>query len=196
LIVPEAASDRRGAVLRSLRVAAFSGHMVDAPGRPSPRFPHSKVGAVRRAIAELLRQYGIGYGFSSAARGSDILFLEELKKRGGSGQVFLPFPRKQFKRTSVGYGWDDRFDKALEGFDVVELSAEMPPEEKRPEAYAACNSKILETAIKKAKLLNEDPIFIVVWNGAPAAGAGGTADAVRAWGDQGFAVEQIDVSQL
>jgi tetratricopeptide (TPR) repeat protein len=183
-------------VLYIPRVAAFSGHMVDAPGRPTPRFPQEKVGAVRKEIAERLKKHEVGYGFSSAARGSDLLFLEELKKRRGSGQVFLPFPRREFKRTSVGYGWDDRFDKVLEGYEVIELASEPPPEDKQPEAYAACNNKILATAVAKAKLLDQDPIFITVWNGNPGDGAGGTADAVRAWREEGYIVEQIDISNL
>jgi tetratricopeptide (TPR) repeat protein len=189
---PDALDD----VLYIPRVTAFSGHMVDAPERETPRFPKEKVSAVRKAIAERLKQHGIGYGFSSAARGSDLLFLEELKKRGGCAQVFLPFPRNAFKRTSVGYGWDDRFDRALEGVEVVELAPEVPPENKLPDAYASCNKKVFETALHKATLLDQEPILITVWNGNPGEGEGGTADAVRAWEDEGHAVDVIDISRL
>jgi len=191
---PDALDD----VLYVPRVAAFSGHMVDAPGRPTPRFPQEKVGAVRKAIVERLKQYGIGYGFSSAARGSDLIFIEELRKRGGSVQVFLPFPRAGFKQTSVGFGWDDRFEKALKGekVEVSMLAPEVPPEAEQPAAYAACNEKVFEAARQKAKLLDEEPILITVWNGNPGDGAGGTADAVRAWKDEGHAVDLIDISKL
>jgi hypothetical protein len=188
--------DSLDGVLDVPRVAAFTGHMVDAPGRPTPRFPQDKVGDVRNAIAEQLKKHEIGYGFSSAARGSDLLFIEELKKIGGCARVFLPFPREQFKLTSVGYGWDGRFDKALKDVEVIELSADVPPEDKQPEAYAACNTKIIEEAIAKAKMLDEQPILITVWNGNLGDGAGGTADAVRAWRDEGYTVEQIDLSKL
>jgi hypothetical protein len=178
------------------RVAAFTGHMVDAPDRPTPRFPPEKVEAVRKAIAEQLRKRKIGYGFSSAARGSDLLFLEELGKMGGRARVLLPFPRHEFKKTSVGYGWDNRFDKALSGHEVIELSAEVPPEDQQPEAYADCNRKIFEEAIAKAKLLDEKPVLITVWNGNPGNGAGGTADAVRDWQNEGYEVDVIDISKL
>lgn len=95
------------------RVAAFTGHMVDAPGRPKPRFPESKVEDVRRAIAQRLDALDVRHGFSSGARGSDILFIEELLKRGGKAHVFLPFPRDAFAQTSVGYGWDARYMNVL-----------------------------------------------------------------------------------
>jgi tetratricopeptide (TPR) repeat protein len=184
------------AVLDVPRVAAFTGHMVDAPGRPAPRFPASKVPAVRKALAECLTEHKIGYGFSSAARGSDLVFIEELKKLNGRPRIFLPFPRDQFKKTSVGNGWDPAFERAVQGLEVVELSSELSPEDKQPEAYAACNRRILEEAIAKAKLLDEEPLLIAVWNGNPGDGAGGTADAVRDWQNEGHPVEIIDISKL
>jgi hypothetical protein len=184
------------AVLDVPRVAAFTGHMVDAPGRANPRFPSGKVPAVRKALAECLKRQRIGYGFSSAARGSDLIFIEELKKVNGRPRVFLPFPQEQFKKTSVGHGWDAGFDRALQGVEVGELSQELAPEDNQPDAYAACNRKILEEAIAKAKLLDEEPLLIAVWNGNPGDGAGGTADAVRDWQNEGHPVEIIDISKL
>jgi hypothetical protein len=184
------------AVLDVPRVAAFTGHMVDAPGRATPRFPPDKVAAVRKAMAACLTKHEIGYGFSSAARGSDLIFIEELKKLNGRPMVFLPFPQDQFKKTSVGHGWDQGFDRALQGVEVVQLSEKLPPEDQQPEAYAACNRKILEEAIAKAKLLDEEPLLIAVWNGNPGDGTGGTADAVREWQNEGHPVEIIDISKL
>ena len=115
---------------------------------------------------------------------------------GGHARVFLPFPREEFKKTSVGYGWDDRFGRVLSGHEVIELSAEVPPEDQQPQAYAACNRRILEEAIAKGKLLDEEPILITVWNGNPGDGAGGTADAIRDWKNEGHEVDIIDISKL
>ena len=177
-------------------VAAFTGHMVDAPDRPTPRFPQAKVEAVRKAIAEHLKKLEIGYGFCSAARGSDLLFLEELARKGGHARVFLPFPRQEFKKTSVGYGWDGRFEKVMSTQEVVELLPEVPPAAKQPEAYAYCNRKIFEAATAKAKLLGQQPVLITVWNRSSGDGAGGTADAVRDWKKAGHEVVIIDISKL
>jgi hypothetical protein len=178
------------------RVAAFTGHMVDAPNRPTSRFPQGKVEAVRQAVAGQLRKHKTLYGFSSAARGSDLLFLEELAKLGGRAQVFLPFPREAFKRTSVGYGWDERFDQAISTHDVVELSPDVPRADKHPESYAQCNRKIFEAAQAKAKLLHQEPILITVWDGGSGDGTGGTAEAVRDWQKEGHEVVIIDISKL
>src|SRR5262249_3967577 len=40
------------AVSRRLRVLLFTGHQVDRPGQPEPRFPPAKEGAARQAIRE------------------------------------------------------------------------------------------------------------------------------------------------
>ena len=192
------ARDAFDEILYIPRVAAFAGHMVDAPSRTTPRFPEDKVGTVRKAIVERLNKYGIGYGFSSGARGSDLLFVEELKKRGACACIYLPFPRSDFKKTSVDYGWDTRFDQALLGdnVDVVELSPEVPAEPEQAAAYGACVEKILEAAVKKAQLLDQEPILITVWDGDPGDGAGGTENAVRAWKLEGYELDTIDISTL
>ena len=126
----------------------------------------------------------------------DLLFIEELKKRQGSALVFLPFPRATFKQTSVGYGWDKQFDAALDGVEVVELANEMPPKNKQPDAYVDCNRQILDAALQKAKLFDQEPLLITVWNGNADEGAGGTAHAVRGWREDGHAVDLIDISKL
>jgi hypothetical protein len=181
-------------VLAVPRIAAFAGHMVDEPGRAIPRFPSEKVEAVRLALACRLRILKIGYGFCSAARGSDILFIEELKKIGGCPRVFLPFPRDAFKKTSVGYGWNERFDEALHDVEVVELSRTVPEEDGRPKAYAACSAAIRHEATAKATSLDDKPILIAVYNGNPGDGRGGTADAVREWNSQYDLLEIVEIS--
>ena len=181
-------------ILTVPRVAAFAGHMVDAPWRTVPRFPSGKVEAVRKAVAERLSVLNVRYGFSSAARGSDILFIEELKKIGGRVKVFLPFPRDHFKKTSVGQGWNERFDAVLKDLQVVELCRSIPDEDRLAETYAACNRAIRQEAITQATSLDEAPLLIAVYNGNPGDGSGGTADAVREWRSQGYPMEIIDLS--
>ena len=114
----------------------------------------------------------------------------------GSALVFLPFPRASFKQPSVGYGWDKQFDAALDGVEVVELANEMPPKNKQPDAYVDCNRQILDAALQKAKLFDQEPLLITVWNGNADEGAGGTAHAVRGWREDGHAVDLIDISKL
>jgi len=179
-------------------VAAFTGHMVDAPGREKPRFPSTKVEAVRREIAKKLAAHDIRHGFSSAARGSDILFLEELLKRGGVPHIFIPFPATAFAQTSVGYGWDDRYWKVLRDprVKLVEMADSLPPESDQSAGYDKCNVLVQEEAIRLAKSLGIKPILLAVWNGNPGDGRGGTADAVRSWVRHGYPEITIDLSKL
>jgi hypothetical protein len=180
------------------RVAAFTGHMVDSPGRTPPRFPPTKVEAVRVTIAEQLERLNVRYGFSSAARGSDLLFLEELLMRNGEAHVFLPFPKEDFARTSVGYGWDDRYYKLLHNnlLEITVLYDRLPSEEHQSAAYDRCNAEIQKAALACAQRTGTMPVLLTVWNGNPGDGRGGTADAVHAWKRHGHEVVVIDISKL
>jgi hypothetical protein len=191
--------DALDGILFVSKVVVFTGHTVDAPGRQPERFPDRKVPAVRHAIAKRLRTGGAGHGFSSAARGSDLLFLEELLKQGGRATVLLPFPKEDFARTSVGQGWDGRYGAVLRDprVECAVLSPRLPSENEQPAAYAACNRQLQQDAMAYARMLDERPILLTVWNGDPTGdGAGGTADAVREWQAEGYPVEVIDLSRI
>jgi tetratricopeptide (TPR) repeat protein len=182
-------------------VIAFSGHMTDAPGRAIPRFPPSKVEAVRRAVTAWLRRHGGRvHAVCSAARGADLVFLEEVLAREGTATVILPFPAADFKQVSVGTGWDERFDTALAN-DRVEvrppLHETLPPAPEQAEAFEQCNIAILDEAERLAQLFDDaDPLLLTVWNGSPGDGSGGTAHAVSTWQQRGYRTETIDLSQL
>ena len=59
------------AALEVPRVVVFTGHMLDAPGRSSPRFPAALETAVANEIAARVAAMGAGFGYCSAACGSD-----------------------------------------------------------------------------------------------------------------------------
>lgn len=163
-------------------VAAFTGHMLDAEDRPTPRFPRESEGVVRERILERLRALNVGFGFSSAARGGDILFLEELLGRGGSALVVLPFPAEAFIETSVG-NWAPRFRSVLThprvGVEVILDAA--PADADMGPAFAECNRVVREKAVQIARRLGGEPTLIAVWDGRPQEEAGGTAHAVADW---------------
>lgn len=109
------------------RVAAFSGHMVDAPGSPTPRFPQEKVEADRKGHCGSTSQAQLRYGFSSGARGSDLFFLEELGKMGGRASVPVFFRSKNLNRLPWGTG--GMIASTKRWLEVIELSSEAPPKE-------------------------------------------------------------------
>jgi hypothetical protein len=203
LLLPKLGKDKR-ALDDSLpvpRVVAFSGHMTDAPGRAIARFPEKKVEATRRQIREwLVRHGGRVHGVCSAARGGDLLFLEEVLSRTGTATVLLPFPAPDFKETSVGQGWDVRFDAAIKN-DRVDLPQplfdRLPPEPELPNAFEACNIAIVDKAEQLAELFDDTaPCLLTVWNGNPGDASGGTAHAVTVWQQRGHPSENIDISRL
>ena len=186
-------------VLPVPRVLAYFGHMVDAPGRNPPRFPASKVGAVRLAIRSRIEQFGMLHGFGCAARGTDLLFLDELAKRELTATVVLPFPEAGFLVTSVGGNWDTLFanlrDKLGIEFCPPLLDAQ-PPEDGLQTAFAKANTEVLTRAIEYARRLDETPLIVAVWDRAAGDGPGGTAEAVELWQMEGFEVDVIDITQL
>jgi hypothetical protein len=167
-------------------VAAFTGHMTDAPGRRPPRFPEARVPSVRERIRGILHSRNVRFGFCSGARGGDLIFLEELLQRGGTAKLVLPFPAEAFKKTSVGGAWDRSFDRlaAAKGVELMILHERVPPESEQSEAFADCNREIARLTIEQARLLDQRPLLISVWNGDVETNTGGTGDFVRSWSDE------------
>jgi hypothetical protein len=182
-------------------VVAFSGHMTDGPARNVPRFPEGKVDAVGREMSAWLRGHGGRiHAVSSAARGADLLFLEQVLAATGTATVVLPFPAPDFKKVSVGQGWDDRFDAAL-AHDRVEVLPPLletaPPDGEQASAFERCNLAIVDEAERLANLFDDaDPTLLTVWNGSPGDAPGGTAHAVGVWRARGHRAENIDLARL
>ena len=74
--------------------------MIDQPGRPRPRFPNYLAPKVYQPIADTLERLDARIGVSSAACGSDILFLEAMLKRDGEINVILLAIRKNLLRPA------------------------------------------------------------------------------------------------
>jgi hypothetical protein len=76
------------------KVALFSGHMIDAPGREKPRFPPDKEPIAARAIAEPLAPGG-PYDLRRAC-GGDLLFAEAALARSARLELHIPFEEPTF----------------------------------------------------------------------------------------------------
>src|SRR5438874_8780902 len=99
------------------KLVVFSGHMIDAPDRLTPRFPPAKESEIKELLEKKLAAMNAGIGFASAASGSDILFLEAMLARGGTIHLVLPWPAEEFVKTSVDIvreeKWVERFHRVL-----------------------------------------------------------------------------------
>jgi class 3 adenylate cyclase len=183
---------------RAPRVVVFTGHMVDRPGRQSPRFPIELEEAIRLAIRHDLEKVGALIGYASSASGSDLLFLEELIARGGEAHVILPYDRDQFLKDSVeitpGDGWAERFRWVLDRSEVITASSQKL--EVGGISYEFANLIAQGLACLKSKQLDADLVPMAVWDGRPGDGPGGTASTVQRWRDEGYPVEVIDLAGI
>lgn len=172
--------------------------MTDAPDRPSPRFPESRVPQVRLRVQTVLEQQAQPlHGVSSAARGGDLIFLTALLELGGTATVLLPFPPDDFRGTSVGEGWDEIFDRVLRN-PQVEVRPPIHPTlpastDAQIQAFEACNDWIVnELAALSTTYQDPEPLFLSVFHQTAAQLAGGTWDAINRWRDSGHPVTIID----
>jgi class 3 adenylate cyclase len=179
------------------RIAVFAGHMVDLQGRPMSRFPSSLVPRVQHEIRAWLDREDIKIGYSSAACGADLLFLEALLERGGDAHVILPFERDAFCTTSVaiaGGDWTSKFNRLLEKATVQALSGR--PLRFGEVAYDYANQVLHGLAIMHANRLETELRHLVVWDGQAGDGPGGTADVVHQWHRLGCAIDVIPVPDV
>jgi len=188
--------------LRYGKVAIGSGHMIDAPNRPKPRFPEAKAEVVRARIAQQLEQWQIGAGdlaICGGACGADILFAEECLRRGARIQLLLAQAIDDFVRNSIRHGGDDwvrRFHSLRDQAEVEILPEALgaPPDELS--IYARTNLWMINTARAQAT----DPVKIyvlLVWDEQPTGdGPGGTSDFQKKVCDLGARLAIINPTKL
>lgn len=170
---------------------AFTGHMVDRPGRNSPRFPPAREPSIAARIAEELDKANATDGFASAACGSDILFHEAVLNRGGRVHITLPCAVAAFRQDCVdvipGSDWGVRFDRILQAAHAVEILGEEYASDNAM-ASECCSRVFTGLAVRCAQARNEDPLVIALWDGRPGDAVGGTQSCVQFWLRSGFKV--------
>jgi class 3 adenylate cyclase len=179
-------------------VVAFSGHMVDAPDRPEPRFPAELEPAVAAAIRQHLATLREPILYTSAACGADLLCIEAALALGAEVNVVLPFDRDDFVRTSVaggGAGWVRRFDDAL-----ARVARVIPATQ---ESYLGDDvlfehaAWLLEgLAALRASQLQTRPALLCVIDAAADGNLGGTLAAFRRWETHFGPPQVIDLRAL
>jgi len=98
-------------------VIVFAGHMIDRPEREPPRFPPNLEREVAAMLDRTLTKLRPGFGFASAACGSDILFIEAMLRLGAEVAIVLPYEKAEFVSDSVDFvpqsNWRARFERVL-----------------------------------------------------------------------------------
>jgi len=181
----------------------FTGHMVDAPDRPVPRFPARLVGAAAREIDAALASLGAGprdVAFTQGAAGGDVLFAEACLARGVPLQLLLPLDEQEFIARSVspvvdGQAWLARFRGVVARLGIAprqaprELGALAPGED----PFVRGNLWLLASARAAGA---ERLCCVCLWDGAGGDGPGGTRHLVEAVRDAGGSIVRIDTGSL
>lgn len=181
------------------KVFLFSGHMIDAADRPTPRFPADKEAIAAQKIAETLAKLDAGpedLALTQGACGGDILFAEACLQCGVKLKLLQPFDEPAFIQKSVlpaGESWRERYfnikQQAQPKAAPVELGA--PPKDVDP--YERCNLWLLYTALAYGI---EKVQFICLWNGEGGDAPGGTAHMYKEVNGKTGQVIRIDTQML
>jgi tetratricopeptide (TPR) repeat protein len=197
--------DRAGAAgQQPRRVLLFSGHLVDAPDRPTPRFPADKVPLAGQRIAEALDRLGTGpadLALTQGSHGGDLLFTEACQRRGVRVFWLQPFSEPEFIKASVidgGADWLRRYQESRAALAAPPRAAPEalgPPPVGRGRSYPyeRCNLWLLYSALA----WGADKLSLVcLWNGGGGDGPGGTAHMVAEVKRRSGRVEWIDTRSL
>lgn len=195
----EAEIDRIERCFHIPSVAVFVGHMIDRADRAIPRFPAELTNSISLEIEKRLEKLDVKIGFSSAAGGSDILFLEAILKRGGEIHIVLPYERNQFIQDSVdvcpGGGWRSRFEQVVK--HATEILCVSPHRLTGGSIlFEYANRMIYGLAGLRSKLMETNLKALAVWDGLPGDGRGGVESTVDFWRKSGREVEIIDTGDL
>ena len=173
------------------KVFLFSGHMIDTPDRPLPRFPADKESLAAARIGAALDRLGAGpndLAIAQGAAGGDILFGEACLARGLSLQLLLPLPEPEFIAASVlpccaGESWRQRYlalraRLTLRPRIMPDALGPLPRDQsgKPSDPFERCNRWLLYSALAQGL---DRLRFICLWNGSDGDGAGGTAHMVK-----------------
>jgi hypothetical protein len=181
------------------KVALFSGHMIDSPGREKPRFPPDKESIAERAIAEELTDLGVGradLAICGGACGGDLLFAEAALARGARLELYIPFDERTFLEKSIDFAdreWRARYFDVKAAAVLHVAPSDLGPIRKGEDAYERNNRWMLESALR----FGADKVdFICLWDGGGGDGPGGTHHMMDAVRSRGGRTHWLDTTKL
>ena len=158
------------------KVALFSGHMIDAPGRKAPRFPAQKEPVAAEAIAGALKEIGLAGGdlaICGGACGGDLLFAEAALAQGARVELYIPFAEPAFLEKSVDFAGDDwraRYFAVKAQATLHVMPDELGPAPEDEDPYERNNRWMIDSA---SRFGPERVDLICLWNGERGDGPGG-----------------------
>jgi hypothetical protein len=196
-------TDTGAAVPAPRQAIVFTGHMVDAPDRPLPRFPPALVDRAARRIEAALAEIDAGprdIAFTQGAAGGDLLFAEACLARAVPLRLLLPLATSEFVAQSLlpvidGDAWQARFRAVVARLERAPSEAPqvLGPLAAGEDPFVRGNLWLLASArAAGAGRLR----CICLWDGGGGDGPGGTRHLVEAIRDAGGTVLRIDTRSL
>ena len=139
-------------------VAAFSGHLDPALADDPNDY---QVRKLRHEIEQSLSEKDIAFGFCAGGDDlSDLIFAECVLARSGRVEIVLPYLQSAFV-NEISTPVRALFDKVTAHERVnVSVLHDFVPEDRRA-ARASCSAAVLDRALEEARLLEQEPIFIL-----------------------------------
>ena len=170
-------------ILTPPTIVVFTGHAIDHPALQSPLFPPENEMSVYNSIKNTLREIDVKIGYSSAACGSDIMFIEALHEMGGEINIVLPFAIADFVEMNVRYAgprWEKRFEHALAIAHTVNLATE-DRYLGHDMLYRFSNHVTHGSAVMRGHFLTTEPHLMAVWHSRTESVPGGPNDFIDRW---------------
>jgi tetratricopeptide (TPR) repeat protein len=185
---------------RARRVFLFSGHMIDAPGRDSERFPPDMEDLAKAAIERALDAFGAAEGdlaLCEGACGGDLLFARAALDRKLRLELRLPFDEPTFLRESVTFAgpeWEARyFDVRRHAANVLLMPDELGPAPANGDPYERTNLWQLYCALAWGP---QNVRMIALWNREKSGKRGGTDHMTEAVTKRAGQIEIVDAREL
>jgi hypothetical protein len=188
------------------RVILFTGHRIDAPNRPTARFPVAKEGQARAMIYDAVtnikaKSDGKLLGISGGASGGDILFHEVCEELNIPSQMYLVLPRNDYIKASVadsGPAWVERFNRLYDKLKakVLSDSDRLPRWLRAKKDYSIWQRSNLWMLHNALYISQEHLTLIALWDGAAGDASGGTEDMVTRAKDRGATFIHLDARKL
>jgi hypothetical protein len=181
------------------KVVLFSGHMIDAPGRETPRFPPGKEPIAARAIAGALADLHVGPDdlcICGGACGGDLLFAEDALAHSALLEIYIPFEEPTFLEKSIDFAnkdWRGRFFAAKARGALHIAPSELGPMQEREDPYERNNRWMLDAALR----FGADKVDLVcLWNGEGGDGPGGAQHMMEEVRNKGGRTVWLDTKKL
>lgn len=191
-------------------VLVFTGHRVDAPNRPKPRFPANQEATARAAIRKavedaLTRSSGETIAIAGAASGGDLLFLEVCEELAIPRHIFLVIQRDEYVRESVapsGAEWVRRFNHQTERHTEDAMTrvcqrtsalAAWLQDKTNYSVWERSNLWMLHNALWRGGV---NTTLIALWDGESGDGPGGTKHMVEAAAGRGAQTVILNTKEL